>query len=129
MDDRSSKHCIIGAGPVGLAMARALSRAGIDYDQIEADADVGGNWLHGVYETAHIVSSKHTTEYPEYPMPAGYPDFPSAAQMRSYLSGYAAHFGLRDSIEFKTKALSCHPMADHRWIVDLAGGESRIYRG
>src|SRR5579872_6703794 len=58
MEDRSSRYCIIGAGPFGLCMARALQKAGIPYEQLEADADVGGNWRHGVYSTAHIISSR-----------------------------------------------------------------------
>ena len=59
--DTQQKHLIIGAGPLGLAHAKALKMAGIAYDQVEADDDVGGNWYHGVYETAHIISSKKVT--------------------------------------------------------------------
>ena len=87
--DYSQKMVLIGAGPVGLAMAKALLSNNIAYDQLEADDDVGGNWYHGVYETAHIISSKKTTEYADYPMPDDYPDFPSAAQMVAYLRDYA----------------------------------------
>ena len=129
MLDRSSHYCIIGAGPVGLSMARALKKAGVAYEQLDADADVGGNWRHGVYSTAHIISSKKTTEYADYPMPSGYPDFPSAAQMLDYLRDYTEHFGLRDNIRFKTRVVACRPLNDHRWQVELASGETRIYRG
>jgi len=103
VQDRSSSYCIIGAGPVGLSIARAFKKAGVAYEQLDADADVGGNWRHGVYSTAHIISSKKTTEYADYPMPADYPDFPSAAQMLAYLRDYTEHFGLRENIQFKTK--------------------------
>ena len=123
MEDRSSFYCIIGAGPVGLSMARALKKARIPYEQLEADADVGGNWRHGVYPTAHIISSRKTTQYSDYPMPSGYPDFPSAEQMRVYLSNYAAHFGLREHIQFKTAVSFCRPLPDHRWEVQLSTGK------
>jgi cation diffusion facilitator CzcD-associated flavoprotein CzcO len=65
MDDRSTHMAVIGAGPVGLAVARALLHHSIPYEQLEADDDLGGNWYHGVYETAHIISSRKTTEYAE----------------------------------------------------------------
>ena len=129
MQDRSSSYCIIGAGPVGLSIARAFKKAGVAYEQLDADADVGGNWRHGVYSTAHIISSRKTTEYADYPMPADYPDFPSAAQMLAYLRDYTEHFELRENIQFKTKVCSCRPLSDHRWELELASGETRIYRG
>jgi cation diffusion facilitator CzcD-associated flavoprotein CzcO len=129
MDDRSSFYCVIGAGPVGLSVANALARAGIGYEQLEADADLGGNWRHGVYSSAHIISSRKTTEYADYPMPADYPDFPSAEQMRAYLADYADHFDLRRHIQFNTRVEFCRPLHDHRWEVELANGERRIYRG
>ena len=128
-DDRSSLYCVIGAGPTGLAMAAALRKAGIPYEQLEADYEIGGNWRHGVYETTHIISSKKTTEYADFPMPADYPDFPSAAQMLAYLNGYTDYAGIRQHIQFKTKVSFCRPLPDHRWEVTLATGETRIYRG
>src|SRR5215831_9927725 len=110
MTDYSQQLALIGAGPVGLCVAKALKSHGIAYEQLEADGDVGGNWLHGVYPTAHIISSKKTTEYADYPMPAHYPDFPSASQMLEYLRDYADHFGLREHIQFNTKVLMALPV-------------------
>jgi cation diffusion facilitator CzcD-associated flavoprotein CzcO len=100
---------VIGAGPVGLAVARALLQNSIPYEQLEADDDLGGNWYHGVYETAHIISSRKTTEYADFPMPAEFPDFPSAAQMLEYLNSYAEAFELRPHIQFRTKVVMCRP--------------------
>ncbi|MGH9940977.1 MAG: flavin-containing monooxygenase [Pyrinomonadaceae bacterium] len=129
MIDRSDNLAVIGAGPVGLAVAKALRQHGIPYEQLEANDDLGGNWYHGVYETAHIISSKKTTEYADYPMPDDYPDFPSARQMVEYLRSYAERFGLRPRIQFHTKVVSARPLPDGRWEVDLACGEQRIYKG
>jgi len=100
---------VIGAGPVGLAVARALLQHSIPYEQLEADDDLGGNWYHGVYETAHIISSRKTTEYADFPMPAEFPDFPSAQQMLEYLNSYAEAFKLRPHIQFRTKVVMCLP--------------------
>lgn len=129
MKDVSEKFLIIGAGPCGLGVAKAFKEAGIAYDQAEADREVGGNWFHGVYESAHIISSRKTTEYADFPMPADYPDFPSARQMGAYYRLYADTFNLRENIEFDTKIVMCAPRADERWEVELAGGEKRVYKG
>ena len=125
----SDKFLIIGAGPSGLGVAKALKEAGISYDQAEADDDVGGNWYHGVYETVHIISSRKTTEYADFPMPADYPDFPSRRQMSDYYKLYADTFNLRENIEFNTKVVMCLSREDERWEVEIAGGEKRIYKG
>ncbi|MBS1797989.1 MAG: NAD(P)-binding domain-containing protein [Acidobacteria bacterium] len=130
MEERAEKFLIVGAGPCGLGVAKALKEAGIAYDQAEADTDVGGNWYHGVYETAHIISSRKTTEYADFPMPADYPDFPSRKQMSDYYKLYADTFGLRENIEFETKVVMCRPRAaDDRWEVEFAGGAQRLYKG
>lgn len=127
--DTREKHLIIGAGPLGLAHAKALKYAGIPYDQVEADDDVGGNWYHGVYETAHIISSKKVTEFSDYPMPDDYPDFPSAQNMYDYIKDYAQHFDLEHQVEFNTKVIYVRPVEDSLWEVTLAGGKQRIYKG
>src|SRR3982751_4408551 len=100
MNERKESMLVIGAGPSGLAFAKALKDAGIDYDEVEADSEVGGNWFHGTYRTAHIISSRKTTEYSDFAMPAEYPDFPSRQQMADYYKKYADAFDLRSHVEF-----------------------------
>lgn len=129
MKDCSDKFLIIGAGPCGLGVAKALKEAGIAYDQAEADAEVGGNWYHGVYETVHIISSRKTTEYADFPMPESYPDFPSRRQMSDYYKIYADEFGLRENIQFNTKIVMCRPLEKHIWLTEYENGEQRIYKG
>jgi hypothetical protein len=129
MKDYSDRFLVIGAGPCGLGVAKALKEAGISYTQAEADDNVGGNWYHGVYDSAHIISSRKTTEYADFPMPSDYPDFPSQKQMGDYYALYADTFNLRDNIEFNTKVVMCLPRDDERWEVELASGEKRIYKG
>jgi len=126
--ETEEKIAIIGAGPVGLSAARALKARGIAYDQYEAGSDLGGNWRNGVYKTAHIISSRKTTEFPDYPMPENYPDFPSAAQMFAYLKDYAQHNQLQENIKFNSRVERV-TAADDLWQLQLAGGESRLYDG
>jgi hypothetical protein len=125
----AEKHLVIGAGFVGLGTAKALKQYGIPYDQVDADNDLGGNWYHGVYRNVHIISSKNTTQFTDYPMPGSYPDFPSAAQMLSYLKDYAGHFKLREHMEFNKAVQLAVPTGNEKWEVTFADGEKRIYKG
>lgn len=59
----TDKYLIIGSGFVGLGIAQGLPEANINYDQVDASDDIGGNWYHGIYETAHIISSKNVTQF------------------------------------------------------------------
>lgn len=127
--NRSDRHLIIGAGFVGLGMAQALQAAEIAYDQVDASDQIGGNWYHGVYQTAHIISSRKITQFTHFPMPDDYPDFPSAAQMRDYLNGFADHFNLRPAIELNCEVVEVRPVEDSRWQVTFSHGEQRIYKG
>ena len=126
------RYCIIGAGFSGLGVAKAFRDAGIPYDQIEREPFVGGNWANGVFESTHIISSRKSTEYLDYPMPADWPDFPSSAQMNEYLESFAEEFGLKRSIEFETEVQKVEPLDETGmggWRVVVSGGEVRHYAG
>ena len=123
------KQLIIGAGFVGLGIAQALKESGILYDQIDASDRIGGNWYHGVYETAHIISSRKVTQFTHFPMPEDYPDFPSAQNMLDYLNAFADHFNLREQIELNRKVSYVRPIENNLWEVTFANQEQRIYKG
>ena len=126
------QFALVGAGPIGLCVARALKAHGIPYVQFETAAGVGGNWRDGVYETAHIISSRKTTEFTDYPMPASYPDFPSWMQMLAYLQDYARHYDLERNIRFGTTVAQARPEFDdgaERWHLTFADGSSARYKG
>lgn len=123
------EYLVVGAGPSGLSMARAMKVSGIKYEQVEADDDVGGNWYHGAYKTANILSSRDVTEYPEWPMPEHYPDFPSQQQMYEYYKMYADHFELRDNIRFNTKLVMTVPVENNLWEAVFEDGSKKLYNG
>ncbi|WAP53129.1 NAD(P)/FAD-dependent oxidoreductase [Arthrobacter sp. ATA002] len=117
---------VIGSGPSGLATMRALSRQGLDFIGFEQFTDVGGLWNIGnpastVYESAHLISSKTTTEFAEYPMPAGTPDYPGHSHLKQYFRGYAETFGLRRHIRFSTRITGAVPSGDGGWTVAWEG--------
>ncbi|MBE9031238.1 NAD(P)-binding domain-containing protein [filamentous cyanobacterium LEGE 11480] len=129
MHDTQHKQLIIGAGFVGLGIAQALKAAGIPYDQVDASDDIGGNWHHGVYTTAHIISSKKVTQFTHFPMPAEYPAFPSAQNMVDYLRQFADHFRLQDHIQLGCKVILVRPIAQNRWEVTFDNAEQSVYKG
>ena len=126
---KRNRLLVIGAGPIGLGMADALRKRGLAYDQVDANDGVGGNWQQGIYATAHIVSSKRSTGYADYPMPEDYPDFPGRDEMLRYLQSYARDRDLMGAIEFNKTVVRARPQADDSWRVTFADGEERIYKG
>jgi len=123
------KHLIIGAGPVGLAMAKAMQQQGLAYDHVDAGPGLGGNWRHGLYANVHILSSKRSTAFADYPMPQHYPDFPSAAQILAYLESYARDHVLDAAIETGRTVTAVRPLIDDTWHVEIDGEERRRYKG
>lgn len=104
---------VIGAGSSGIAAARALHLAGVPFDCFEVSDRVGGNWvfrnknqMSACYRGLYINTSRTRMEYPEYPMPADYPDFPHHTQIASYFDRYVDHFGFRHAIRFETRVTS-----------------------
>ncbi|MFV9654706.1 flavin-containing monooxygenase [Pseudomonas sp. NY15366] len=131
--DCGDSICIIGGGPGGLCMARALKRQGLDYEQFERHSDFGGVWdLENpgtpMYESAHFISSRDLSGFLDYPMPKHFPDYPSNRQILEYLRSFALAFGLYDKVRFNTAVERVDKDTDGRWIVTLGNGERRRYR-
>ena len=108
---------LIGAGPSGLGAARNLARRGIPFVGFERHTDVGGLWdiespTSTMYESAHLISSRTTTAYSEFPMREGTPDYPSHWEMREYFRDYADTFDLRRHFRFSTTVVRVEPEGD-----------------
>lgn len=130
------RFALIGAGPSGLAGARNLSKFGIDFDGFESASEVGGLWnidnpRSTMYESAHLISSRTTTQFTEFPMPEGTPDYPDHTALRSYFAAFAREFDLLKHFRFNTEVTSVEP-ADGGWRVtwsDGTGEGSAVYAG
>lgn len=131
---RANCYCVIGAGASGLAVIKTLLDMGIPCECLEQNGDVGGIWDYGtshssVYQSAHLISSKRFTELSGFPMPDGYPAYPSRVQVLEYLRAYAQNFDLGRVIEFG-RAVESVALTPSYVTVSVRGEESpRRYRG
>jgi hypothetical protein len=128
-------YAVIGAGPSGLAAARALQKRGIGVDGYEASHDVGGLWdisnpRSTMYESAHLISSRTTTEFADFPMRSTV-DYPGHRALHEYFRDYTEHFDLRPLFRFDTRVTRLEPR-DGGWDLTALGpdGEqTRWYAG
>lgn len=119
---------LIGAGPAGLAAARAFQKAGLRFTGFERHSGVGGLWDIGnpwstMYASAHLISSARRTEFAEFPMPAGTPDYPAHPLLLDYLRAYAQRFDLERHYRFgeEVQRAERHPRGG--WALRTADGE------
>ena len=132
---------LIGAGPSGLAGARNLQKLGVPFQGFEAHTGVGGLWdidnpRSTVYQSAHLISSKRTTEFSEFPMADSVADYPSHRDLQRYFNDFADHFDLRTHFRFGVRVVRVEPLSDApdtlwRVTIDPGNGalESADYRG
>lgn len=126
-------YAIIGAGPMGLCTARQLQKHGIDFVGFEQHGDVGGLWdidnPHStLYDSAHLISSKGTTEFREYPMRDGVAPYPHHSEMQRYFRDYARHFDLYPHYRFGTRVVRLQRLDEGWRLVSEHDGEQREWR-
>lgn len=125
---------IIGAGISGLTAGKMLGDYGVGYSCFESSDRIGGNWAFGnpngrssAYRSLHIDTSKHQLSFRDFPIPAEFPDFPHHTQIKQYLDGYAAAFGLTDRIEFGNEVLHARRVPGGGWELDTQRGQRRHF--
>lgn len=126
-------YLVIGAGPAGLAAIKSFKQACLPVEAVERHSDVGGQWLYGaessaVYASTHLISSKTTTAFADFPMPADCPAYPGHAQVLQYLRDFAAHFGLTPLIRFNTSVQTLTRDGEG-WRASFSDGSSKSYAG
>ena len=125
---------VIGAGSSGLAVLKALREHGITAECFERGSDVGGLWRYGndnglssAYASLRTNVSRARMQYPSFPMPGSYGDFPHHSQMAAYLADFAEMFGLRDLVNFGVTVERLEPDPSGAWRVTLDDGSVRRY--
>jgi len=136
-----AEACVIGAGAAGLAAGKALVDRGISFDWFEKGSMVGGLWRIdndngdiAAYKTLHLNSSRPLTQYPSYPMPLDWPDYPHHELMAEYFQRFAEDNDLLGRTTFNAEVSSVVPLEGpgtpgaNGWAVTTAEGGTRTYR-
>jgi len=118
------KVAVIGAGPSGITAIKNFIDQGFDVTAFERCSGVGGNWRYNdpsghssVFETTHIISSKYTSYYEDFPLPDNVADYPSHKELLQYFQAYADHFELNKNIKFNTEVMHCSQDKEHKWKI------------
>ncbi|MEM9134501.1 MAG: NAD(P)-binding domain-containing protein [Actinomycetota bacterium] len=124
---------VIGAGPAGLLLARRLAASGANFRLFERHSDVGGIWDidapgSPMYESAHFISSRTLSGFPDFPMPSDYPDYPNHRQLLAYIRSFADEFDLRRHITFDTAVDHARWTPEGDWLIELGDGSQRRAR-
>jgi cation diffusion facilitator CzcD-associated flavoprotein CzcO len=131
----AAEVAVIGAGSAGLAVLKALREQDIDVECFERGSDVGGLWryendngLSGAYASLRTNVSRPRMQYPAFPMPRAFGDFPRHSDMATYLGAYATEFELHQLITFgaTVERLDRHP--DGTWNIALDDGSVRSFK-
>lgn len=99
----STNVVIIGAGIAGIIAALAAAEAGVDYEIIDRNDEVGGTWLTTTYpgigvdtpSAYYSLSREVNPEWTSY--------YPQGAEYQAYLVALADKHGLREHIRFGTE--------------------------
>ncbi|NRA29817.1 MAG: NAD(P)-binding domain-containing protein [Parvularculaceae bacterium] len=131
MSHEELRVCVIGAGPAGLAAARNLKARGIPYDQLEKHSGVGGIWDitnpgTPMYESAHLISSRHTSGYYGFPMPDHFPDYPGHELVLDYTRQFTDAHDLAGAIQFDAPVRFVRQQGD-AWEVTTEAGTAQVY--
>ena len=107
-----------------MVSAKVLAEHGIDFDCFELGSDIGGNWRYGndngrsaAYDSLHIDTSKQRMAFSDFPMPDHFPVYPHHSQVLEYFEAYAAEFGLKERITFRTEVESVERSDQGSWTV------------
>ena len=130
----STRHqiVILGAGMSGLCMAAQLKRAGQhDFVILEKSAGLGGTWWDNRYPGAHVDVPSPLYSFSVAPNPKWTRRFAAAAEIRAYMQGVAARFGVNAHLRLGQTVLDARfDEATGRWRICTAQGsvfEARFF--
>ncbi len=133
LQQKQTRVAIVGAGPAGLATARALAQLNIPFDLFEQHGDVGGIWNRDhagtpMYRSAHFISSRKMSGHLGFPMPDDYPDYPSNSQILHYIQRFVRHHHLDEHIHFHTRINRAQPHPQGGWELDIQSAGTATQR-
>ncbi len=93
---------VIGAGMSGLLTGIRLSQAGVDFEIVDKNDDVGGTWYENTYPGCRVDSSNHIYSYSFEPNHHWPQHFSTQPVLLEYFRGVAERYDLRKKIRFST---------------------------
>lgn len=116
---------VVGAGMSGLLAGIKLKAAGVPFEIVEAESDVGGTWFKNTYPGCRVDSGNHIYSYsfeshawPQY--------FSTQPVLLDYFRKVAERHGLREHIRFETTVEGAEwDEAGAVWRVRLRGRDGR----
>jgi 4-hydroxyacetophenone monooxygenase len=97
---------VIGAGMSGVLTGIRLSQAGVPFEIIESNADVGGTWLVNTYPGCRVDNSNHMYSYSFEPNHSWPQHFSTQPVLLDYFQRIAAKYDLKKHVRFETTAES-----------------------
>ncbi|MFD9894520.1 flavin-containing monooxygenase [Amycolatopsis sp. NPDC059027] len=115
---------VIGAGASGLGAAVRLGQAGIDdYAVLEKAAELGGTWRDNTYPGCACDVPSALYSYSFAPNPEWTRAFAKQPEIRAYLRGTAARFGVTERIRYDTEVTRAQwNERDAHWELETTQG-------
>ena len=122
-DARRVRVLVIGAGFAGLAMARAMDRAGErDFLVLERGPEVGGTWRDNSYPGAACDVPSQLYSYSFAPNPGWSRSYSPQPEIQSYLKTVADRSGVLDRVVLETTVEDvCWDATSQAWRVRARG--------
>jgi 4-hydroxyacetophenone monooxygenase len=107
----------------GLLAAHRLKQAGVSFEIIEKNSDVGGTWLENSYPGCRVDNPNHNYSY-SFAQRHDWPfHFSPQPVLLEYFQRCADYFGLREHIRFDTEVQSATwSEEDATWAVRVSSG-------
>ncbi|THD80698.1 MAG: NAD(P)/FAD-dependent oxidoreductase [Phenylobacterium sp.] len=104
---RKLKVLVIGAGMSGILAGIRLSQAGVPFEIIDKNPDVGGTWFENTYPGCRVDNANHMYSYSFEPNHAWPQHFSPQPELLKYFRGVVERHGLRRHIRFETLVEAC----------------------
>jgi len=99
------KVVIIGAGLSGILSAIRLQQAGVPFEIVEKNPDVGGTWFENAYPGCRVDNPNHMYSFSFEPNHDWPYHFSTQDVLHDYFRRMADKYGLRKHIRFETRVL------------------------
>ncbi len=120
------KVLIIGAGMSGILTAIRLDQAGVAYEIIDMNPDVGGTWFENTYPGCRVDNPSHLYAYsfePNHDWPSHFSD---QKALLAYFRKISDKYGIRQKVHYSTKLEAARwDDASQSWAVTLTGPDGK----